>query len=778
MILILGYYDKFNLGDQAYIESFPKILEPTLINSLIVKTEIIFKNPYELSEIPSETEFIICGGGDIINDWFNDEFNRLFSKTTLPIYAVSIGITYPSTIDRKYFKHFDKVYVRHQSFNKELSKLLDSDNVFHIPDITFSLTPCPRPEYPSDLGRIGVFLANTINPDLIKLNKLREVLNTLFKLGYEIIFYPFNTSPLPDENDVIYAEKYFPEFERGELPPFAEGALKVISSLTFGFCERYHSHIFCIIQNVPFVSIAETPKAKLLLSDSGLNDLIFSDLDQINDILKSPENIKIRLNKIYNENFKILSNFNMERIEKKTIEEIHKECIELAQKSEKLEIIVSHALYNLTKSVSNKYTFGFIENLKKIGNLLSIKGKEELHKMLEWIEKDFSTKNRSIKLLQNPYEYEGIHRSGWEFVTKMLKQFETPDGLLCDLYVDGTFQWNEELNLYHGIIPFKKDWIGFIHHTADETFSDYNLVNLFKKESFLSSLKFCKCLIVLSTQNKNWLTNTLKDLNLFIPVYSLIHPTEFTYETFQIHKFLLSPKIFQIGAWLRDPYGIYEVSLSPDIKGSKYVLIWKDMENMRHPCYKDGAIGWPCQVKRFSKSDSGPVHGPGGLCRSEKCNICEKYILEYLKKRGAPEDIVLDPGVFGSEAIADPALKKYNILLKKNYEQVKIISGVDNDEYDSLLNSSVIFLHLIDAAAVNTLIECIVRNTPIIINKLPAVVEYLGPDYPLYYEDIDKVVNLDLEKIRKAHFYLCKMNKKKFMIDTFINGFKYIINEI
>ena len=39
-------------------------------------------------------------------------------------------------------------------------------------------------------------------------------------------------------------------------------------------------------------------------------------------------------------------------------------------------------------------------------------------------------------------------------------------------------------------------------------------------------------------------------------------------------------------------------------------------------------------------------------------------------------------------------------------------------------------------------------NTPIVINRLPAVVEYLGADYPFYFNSLeearDKALNFDL----------------------------------
>jgi hypothetical protein len=117
----------------------------------------------------------------------------------------------------------------------------------------------------------------------------------------------------------------------------------------------------------------------------------------------------------------------------------------------------------------------------------------------------------------------------------------------------------------------------------------------------------------------------------------------------------------------------------------------------------------------------------------------------------------------------------YNNEINEINNKIHIINYVNNEEYDNILSSYVVFLKLYDASAVNTLIECIVRNTPIIINKLPAVVEYLGTDYPLYYNNINEVPSLLKRrwfnnKIKKAHKYLKCMNKDFLNINNFINS--------
>jgi hypothetical protein len=109
--------------------------------------------------------------------------------------------------------------------------------------------------------------------------------------------------------------------------------------------------------------------------------------------------------------------------------------------------------------------------------------------------------------------------------------------------------------------------------------------------------------------------------------------------------------------------------------------------------------------------------------------------------------------------------------------EVSILNYLNNNEYDEILTSNIVFLDLYDSAACNVILECIIRNTPIIINPLPAVIEYLGDKYPLYYNSIEeanyKSSNIDF--LIEANNYLKKIDKTKFQIKEFISSIKKTI---
>jgi hypothetical protein len=87
---------------------------------------------------------------------------------------------------------------------------------------------------------------------------------------------------------------------------------------------------------------------------------------------------------------------------------------------------------------------------------------------------------------------------------------------------------------------------------------------------------------------------------------------------------------------------------------------------------------------------------------------------------------------------------------------VKEMKFVSDESYDQILSSSVVICFLYATAANNIVVECISRHTPIIINPLPAVVEYLGDEYPLYATDSESADELlaDKDKLLLAVDYL------------------------
>lgn len=109
--------------------------------------------------------------------------------------------------------------------------------------------------------------------------------------------------------------------------------------------------------------------------------------------------------------------------------------------------------------------------------------------------------------------------------------------------------------------------------------------------------------------------------------------------------------------------------------------------------------------------------------------------------------------------------------------QVNDLPFLDNHKYDKTLASSVVVTWLYGAAANNTVVECIARNTPIVVNKLPSVVEYLGEEYPLYASNTQEIWRhiTNVDKIKAAHEHLKQLDKSYLDANNFaINLNKFV----
>jgi hypothetical protein len=103
-------------------------------------------------------------------------------------------------------------------------------------------------------------------------------------------------------------------------------------------------------------------------------------------------------------------------------------------------------------------------------------------------------------------------------------------------------------------------------------------------------------------------------------------------------------------------------------------------------------------------------------------------------------------------------------------------TAVPNELYHDLLCSSVVFMEVLAGSANNVILECIVRSTPVLVNRYAAVVEYLDEDYPLYYNDLDHARTLLTdENIAAAHEYLLRMPKDEFTAAAFVSGLLHAV---
>lgn len=99
---------------------------------------------------------------------------------------------------------------------------------------------------------------------------------------------------------------------------------------------------------------------------------------------------------------------------------------------------------------------------------------------------------------------------------------------------------------------------------------------------------------------------------------------------------------------------------------------------------------------------------------------------------------------------------------------------VSTEEYYKLYETDLFFLSTFDCAANNVILDCIDCATPILVKRNPSIEEYLGPKYPLFFDDILDASQLLLSdaNLVKAHEYLKTIRQKFLQIGSIYDQIK------
>ncbi len=439
-----------------------------------------------------------------------------------------------------------------------------------------------------------------------------------------------------------------------------------------------------------------------------------------------------------------------------------------------------------TGHVASQYVWGMCDQMQREG--AAFKPVEAI----DWVYGDARTRNAPCPLPEFPHpidicvdltyylqdDFKEFHRSGWSYCIGGLMRFDTSvlrrrPSVRVDTYVDRTFHWGKAALKAAGIVPYTQPWMGFIHHTFEESHGPNNCVTLFHDADFLESLASCRCLIVLSEYLAEQVRASLTNVGCgSVPVEVMTHAMEFVPEElcWDLAKFSdnPSPKIVSIGAWLRNPYAIYELQttqITNKITVTKAILNGKDMSCCMPPEWLPSAID-DLAARSIATGDG----VDDGICRTPAEGVC---------RQSDDGGICRPPGGMCRSAVCDNKIVAGMVdMLHRQLNSVEIIPRLDNDQYDQLLASNIVFLNLVDASAVNTVLECIVRNTPFVVNRLPALVELL-PDYPGFYDDelflASQILMEPFTVCYQLRNYLASMDKTKFMLSTFQQRFVEIV---
>jgi hypothetical protein len=814
--LVLGYYDRYNAGDEQY-----KVTIPLYFGSIF---EYDFVSTDDATAIDVDGyDIVICGGGDIINPYFMDKVEDLISEYTGPIYAFSVGVPYDE--DVRYMDIFDHAVVRSMYDYEIVAKRLGSKNATFLPDAGF-LNRVVKPVRDALSLKVGICVATPIleaRPNIV--GQIANAMAAFYRSNpnCEFHFIAFNTNPLdPKEADMTSTNKILDALDettrqqcvvRNDALSTSQ-ILVAIAQMRFTICMRYHSAIFSIITQTPIIAIAATKKMKQLLIDNMLPSQYIIDIEDIEDGVNNDDKLNALSSVMDERNLdpqslpvpdvgrlqgnatlrEVIGNgqyrsllVQSQKLVDKTLEEVIDDCIDILNamfapvyvtdevlrrkgpfptNGKNPEAIARVVCLAITGSFENSCWWGLSQNLMKSDFVM--------YDAIEYIYGDMKSKEitafatseetylpsvdvrREMFLSIDPFvdskSRSEVHRSGWNYVVNHLANYEASrfrrrPMMIFDTYVDRTFHWGFEPLFLSGLLPYTSSWMGVIHHTYDVTQSSYNCEELFKNTVFLKSLAYCKCLIVLSAYLASQVRLSLLRVGRGnVDVAVLIHPTEFVEpeNMFSMTKLVAgTKKVVQIGAWLRNPYSIFGLPLFEDklnpLKLKKAALKGENMDGYYITDEKfleiidaiDGATNEPLPIYTCdpqNPSDPTPIM------------VRNKFVVGMVK----------------------------SIIYA--YDSVEMIYRLSNAEYDELLASNIVFIDLVDCSAVNTVLECIVRNTVLVVNRHPALEEVLGKNYPGFYDSLvgATVILGSVDKLSECYLWLTELDKTELRIETFV----------
>ncbi len=430
-----------------------------------------------------------------------------------------------------------------------------------------------------------------------------------------------------------------------------------------------------------------------------------------------------------------------------------------------LKTLCDLVCFHITGEPNARYVWGFERDMRRDSSKVAA--------YIDWIVKDFEHNKSSTNSGFNfshmqQHEFLGSHRSGWSFVMTHLRQMHVDRGVIFDTCIDRTFHWSCDVLQKAGVIPYSQTWVGVLHHTPLESYTRYNATALVQNPLFLASLMTCRGIYVLSETLARWLRRSLSEYPSVL-IQVIMHPTaiegtrKWSPAEFQSNS---DKMLVQVGSWLRDTFAIYELAAMDDAASLVYSSF--NVSDKRGGC--------------FSTPRTDTHRHAGVIFDGKRGYILQKAVLRgkeanhYLK----PCDVLICDA--SQHAIPTrpccPETNKWVVGLQQYMSRVcshvLTVEGVSDTEYDSILAKNIVFLRLYDASACNTVIECIVRATPLLINRLPAVVEALGPDYPLYYDTLAEALDKSrsFAMVAAAHDYLLRLCLENYHVEALVKSIR------
>lgn len=262
-VQVVGWYNKKNIGDEAYKAAFPAL----------------FDCQFRFSDTPSpDAKSYVLGGGDILSPAFLKPLLKMKGRKFIA------STSFPEKIDSSLFGQFESVIVRDQQ--SLLNARKNGVPAIFAPDFAFVLNGSETrgrkaivsmfQESKTDLYEkvVGVVVNSHLMPShdgsAIEASRFDrfcyELARSLDLTNASVVFIPFGRAmPWDDRtsNSLVASRlKFYKKSVCIYEEMSVQKTLDLVSSLDCLVSTRLHSTIFAIANSVPFIDITHNHKGK------------------------------------------------------------------------------------------------------------------------------------------------------------------------------------------------------------------------------------------------------------------------------------------------------------------------------------------------------------------------------------------------------------------------------------------------------------------------------------------------------------------------------------
>ena len=364
-----------------------------------------------------------------------------------------------------------------------------------------------------------------------------------------------------------------------------------------------------------------------------------------------------------------------------------------------------------------------------------------------------------LHLLDQTYYTTVKHRAGWKRVIQGLivsgiATVEQPAGLDAPLLVDCAEHYflfsKDAINARKGLgasRAIKQPWFGIVHFPAKPRKRHFlpqveTIEGLLNNTEFLASLPHCVGLITLTSELRAHLKEqpALAATN----IYALLHP--------------IAPPDAAAPEWSIDVFK----------------AAWRKKRQLVQLGVQDRMLGAIFAIRTTCSRVwlPGVEMGEPGTVRSRfTIDRLKQHLEDEVEAAWRPQELG-----HGEVTISDDVRATGNGTWELNARTLEgdvRVMRMSNDDYDRTMLTSVVMVPLLGGTANNAVLESISSNVPAFVSRLPSTEEYLGRDYPMFFDSLDEVSQVIEDEDRlfdimeRTHRHLAAQPKERLLPENF-----------